>query len=456
MSAGLVALKSKDGSVRCSFVRGDFEDGMGLLYRYYLNADRVNALLDFGTIDAVKPQLSPVLDNHVSTYVYRNDQGDWVKDRKNTEYSTFKEFMSGAYTDFYIWNDFMEIMLFDEETNEWYVVNRSSRKLTPFQDAYFKHYNDTLESVEEYHAFIKSLIPQEALDELEKNNGVPGRYLIDKFGKKVYNLSYEFASSAKTIQAAKNNGNKLPEPEIVWFISEEEKQQRYEEIINGRSRKPEIMDFVVEQMRGMSFEEIEEKIVRNGLGAPEKEEPTQVSSNSLENAKIYLKVVEMIGNENRERKIRFLPITEELENMTISEIPALLGIENATVEIYHDQKDKNASYAILSTRLPFAEEVTVKKYAIFSLMESIENHASMIRTMKTAGHLFDDRRRKEVLTELAEKENLALNALRTVMDEATLKVAVERIREIRNLVEVYELIDELGILETEPNKGPKK
>ena len=58
---GMVALKSKDGSVRCSYVRGNFSasDGKKILYKYYLNADRVNDLLDFGTINSVRPYLSP-------------------------------------------------------------------------------------------------------------------------------------------------------------------------------------------------------------------------------------------------------------------------------------------------------------------------------------------------------------------------------------------------------------
>ena len=97
----------------------------------------------------------------------------------------------------------------------------------------------------------------------------------------------------------------------------------------------------------------------------EEEQPIQEVSNSLENAKIYLKVVEQIGFEKRERKIRFLPITEELENMKVSEIAALIGVKNATVEIYHDKEGKKpASTAYLSTWIEFAEEGTVKNYAI--------------------------------------------------------------------------------------------
>ena len=188
----------------------------------------------------------------------------------------------------------------------------------------------------------------------------------------------------------------------------------------------------------------------------EEEQPIQEVSNSLENANIYLLVVEQIGYEQRERKIVNLPITKELENMKVSEIAALIGVKNATVEIYHDKEGKKpASSAYLSTWVPFAKEVTVKNYAIFSLMESIENRASMIRTMRMSGNFVDERRKQEILAELSEKENLALNALRTVIDEETLKVAVERIRKLNSPVGIYDLIDELGILKKDQSTGIK-
>ena len=206
-----------------------------------------------------------------------------------------------------------------------------------------------------------------------------------------------------------------------------------------------------------SFEEIEEKIVRNGLKAPEKQETTQVSSNSLEKANIYLKVVEQIGYAQKKATIVYLPITQELENMKVSEIPALLGIKDATIEVYHDKDgEKRASSVMISTWIPFAKEVTIKNYALFSLMEAIENHASMLNTLNRTGNPIDERTKEVILGELAETENLAISALRKVIDEEALKIVVDRTRKLNSQEGIYGLIDELGILETEQIKSPKK
>ncbi len=273
---GMVALKSSDGSVRCSYVRGDFgaSDGKKILYKYYLNADRVNALLDFGTISSVRPYLSPYFGNSVETYVYRDKDGDWVEDNTNVEYDSFEEFMDAAYRDYYIWDPVFSIMLFDEETNEWYIVNKQTRKIVPFEEHYLDKFDDTLEEVEEYYAFVKSLLSPKALQVLDAHDRQYGRYMHQEFDERTYYQASKLLELERKIAKAKQNGGILPKENVV-DLSDEDELEYYEDIFKGRSRKPEIMDFVVEQMGEMTFEEIEEKIVRNGLGAPEKSEPNK-------------------------------------------------------------------------------------------------------------------------------------------------------------------------------------
>ena len=273
---GMVALKSKDGSVRCSYVRCDFSasDGKKILYKYYLNADRVNALLDFGTISSVRPYLSPYFGNSVETYVYRDEDGDWVEDNTNVEYDSFEEFMDAAYRDYYIWDPVFSIMLFDEETNEWYIVNNATRKIVPFEEHYLDRFDDTLEEIEEYHAFVESLLPPEALKVLEAHNREFGRYMHQEFDERTYYQANKLLSLERSIKKAKENGNVLPK-DFVVDLTDEDELEAYHDIFHGRSRKPEIMDFVVEQMGEMSFEEIEATIVRNGLQAPDKSEPNK-------------------------------------------------------------------------------------------------------------------------------------------------------------------------------------
>lgn len=270
---GMVALKSKDGSVRCSYVRSDFSHSFGMkyLYKYYLTADRVNDLLDFGTINSVRPYLSPYFGDSVETYMYRDNDGEWIEDNTNVEYGTFKEFMDAAYRDYYVWDPVFTIMLFDEETNEWYIVNKKTRKIVPFEEHYLDRFDDTLEEVEEYHAFVQSLLSPEAQKVLDAHGRQFGTYMHKEFDEKTYYQANKLLSLENSIKKAKQNGGILPKNSVV-DLSDEDELEAYHDIFQGRSRKPEIMDFVVEQMRGMSFEEIEEKIVRNGLQVPDKGE----------------------------------------------------------------------------------------------------------------------------------------------------------------------------------------
>lgn len=195
----------------------------------------------------------------------------------------------------------------------------------------------------------------------------------------------------------------------------------------------------------------------------EKSAPEQVDSNEkeelphmLKGVDLYLKVVEQIGYSDRPRRIYFLPITQEIENMKVSEIPGYLGIENATVEIYHGMRENNnVSSAYLSTWIPFAQETPVIKYTIFSLLEAIENNNSMQRTMKTSGHHFSPENRRKVLAELELKERLAANVLSKVIDEETLKIAADRVRELYSPVGIYEIIEDLGILNKQKDTGKK-
>ena len=204
---GMVALKKADGSVRCSYVICDFSayEGQKELYKYFLTPERVDALLDFGTIEAVYRHLYPYFNYSVRTFTYKNNEGELVEDKRNFVFNTFEEFMDAAYRDNYISDPVCRIMLFDEETNEWYIVNEETRKIVPFEDHYLHRYDDTLEELEEYHAFVESLLPPEALKVLDAHGRQFGTYMHQEFDRRTYYQANMLLSLEHSIEKAKEN-----------------------------------------------------------------------------------------------------------------------------------------------------------------------------------------------------------------------------------------------------------
>ena len=301
--AGIVAIKNTDGTIRCSYVRDNLEKAGDTLYKYYLNSQRVNKLLDFGTIERLRPYLNSRMANSVETYCYYDD-GELIYDKTNFYFNSMSDFMDYIYRDFFTKHTGDDkVFFFDSETNCWFQACCSSRKFIPYLDCVLHKDISTVEEMQEYYNFLEKLVPPEALIEYRNTrntNNFNYREFVNKFGEKIYDLTFSLCCLEKDISDAKKNGgvhndwkpwkrslkdfyewrlellsSSSQEPEFLDLMNDfmgkmskielEEFYGRICGLLKGRSRKPEFMDLVMDQMGKMSSDELEEFIFKNGL-----------------------------------------------------------------------------------------------------------------------------------------------------------------------------------------------
>ena len=162
----------------------------------------------------------------------------------------------------------------------------------------------------------------------------------------------------------------------------------------------------------------------------------------LDSLNIFLEVEEQVGHSNKEKRIMYLSINSEIENLKLYDIPSYLGMENASVRVTHNQDDESYVSSAYANCWE-AGETKVSEFAIFSLMEAIENNSSMKKTLERGLISNPDH---TLITEKETKEQLAIKELSKIIDDSKLDEICEKIRSFSSPVQIYDLIKEFEII----------
>ena len=157
----------------------------------------------------------------------------------------------------------------------------------------------------------------------------------------------------------------------------------------------------------------------------------------LDKLNVYLKVEEQVGYSGKEKRVVYLPVNSEIENMKLCDIPAYVGMENAKVVVTYFE-DRNSAVSSAYAACWLADENTVSRFVVFSLMEAIENCSSVKRNIPNPEIHFIQR--------LEALERLAIGELSKIIDSSKLNEICERIRSFLSTVQIYDLIDEMEII----------
>ena len=146
-------------------------------------------------------------------------------------------------------------------------------------------------------------------------------------------------------------------------------------------------------------------------------------------------------------------ITDELEKVTIGG----LGIDKdgtyviITVTHSKDVNDRTSSVAIFEPAL--FDSITVGEFAVLSLMESIENRASFVRTCELkSSHEKLSSEDREFMEEKEKVEAKALPILENLIGSERLSEVKKRIENLSSPVNMYSIIDELNLFSEENGK----
>lgn len=256
MSIGLVAIKNKNGTIRASYM-GDVDDADKMLYMYYLTTNRVNQLLDLGSIDGVGQYLNPSIKGSAKKIA-----------GGNKFYDSLESFMNEIYSSAIIIDPTYDVYVFDEETEQWMYASHMAKKLITLKEKLLFQHGASLEELQEYSTFVASLLPKEVVGKWISNGKVYNQFSNDfpktreifYYLEKLDELEGDMKEAAENGNYLKCDSSDLEDEDVLADIME---------TIHGQSRKPEIIDFIFSQMKNMSYEEILEKIVKNGLGFEE-------------------------------------------------------------------------------------------------------------------------------------------------------------------------------------------
>ena len=143
---------------------------------------------------------------------------------------------------------------------------------------------------------------------------------------------------------------------------------------------------------------------------------------------------------NVDGQVSFFPITEELEKIVISELGKEYAGKSITISVTHSQNvnDKTSSAAIWNPTL--FHNTTVGQFAVFSLMESIENRASLARICHENNRILECNKKTEAK---------ALPILEELIGSEKFPEVKKRLENVLSPTEIYPILDELDLFPEE-------
>ena len=148
---------------------------------------------------------------------------------------------------------------------------------------------------------------------------------------------------------------------------------------------------------------------------------------------LYLKV-------EADNKTNFIPITEELEETIISELGMEYAGKSITINVTYSQNvnDKTSSAAIWNPTL--FHNTTVGQFAVFSLMESIENRASLARICHENNPTLECYKKTEAK---------ALPILEELIGSEKFPEVKKRLENVSDPTKIYPILDGLNLFSEE-------
>ena len=153
----------------------------------------------------------------------------------------------------------------------------------------------------------------------------------------------------------------------------------------------------------------------------------------LEKYRLFLQI-------NVDDQVHFLPITEELEKKVISELGMEYAGKSITINVTYSQNvnDKTSSAAIWNPAL--FHNTTVGQFAVFSLMESIENRASLERNCPENNRNLECKK---------ESEAKALSILEDLIGSEIFPEVKKRLENVSDPTKIYPILDGLNLFSEE-------
>ena len=145
-------------------------------------------------------------------------------------------------------------------------------------------------------------------------------------------------------------------------------------------------------------------------------------------------------------QVHFFPITDELEKKVISELGMEYAGKITKISVTHSPNinDETSSAAIWDPTL--FNNTTVGKFAVFSLMESIENRASLARICHENNPTLECYKKTEAK---------ALPILEELIGSEKFPEVKKRLENVLSPTEIYPILDELNLF-SEEKKSNKR